>query len=106
MHRRGDVCWAQLPGLGRKPVLIVSARVVTLALRPIVARITSIERERSIPTAVRLEEGEIAGFPASSWIICHDLFTLLTADGLERVGTVSARRMVDVEDALRAALAL
>lgn len=85
---------------------MVSARVVTLALRPIVARITSIERDRAIPTAVRLEEGEVAALPQSSWVICHDLFTLLTTEGLERVGTISAHRMVDVEDALRAALAL
>lgn len=100
------MCWADLPELGRRPVLVVSARVVTLALRPIGARITSIDRDRPIPTAVRLEEGEVPGLPQSSWVICHDLFTLLTAEGLERVGTVSARRMVDVEDALRAALAL
>jgi mRNA-degrading endonuclease toxin of MazEF toxin-antitoxin module len=106
VYERGDVCWARLPGVGRTPVLIVSARVVTLALRPIVARITSVERDRPVPTAVRLEDGEVSALPERSWVICHDLFTLLDSERLERIGTVSPRRMVDVEEALRAALAL
>lgn len=107
MYERGDVWWARLPDVGRKPVLVVSARVVTLALRPIVARITSVERDRPIPTAVALADDEIAGLPGRSWIVCHDLFTL--SDGgllVERVGALSPARLVDVEDALRAALAL
>lgn len=106
MCERGDVCWARLPEVGRKPVLVVSARAITLALRPIVARVTSIDRERPIPTAVPLEEGEISGLPAKSWVICHDLFTLLDPLALERIGRISPSRMVDVEEALRAALAL
>ncbi len=106
MCERGDVCWARLPEVGRKPVLVVSARAVTLALRPIVVRITSIERVRPIATAVLLEEGEISGLPARSWVICHDLFTLLDPLALEHIGNISPSRMVDVEEALRAALAL
>lgn len=37
MLERGDVGWATLPGVGRKPA-VVSTRVVSVALRPIVAR--------------------------------------------------------------------
>lgn len=106
MLERGDVCWADLPAVGSKPVLVVSGRVVTLALRPIVVRITSLDRERRIPTAVALSDGEVPGLPRRSWVICHDLFTLLDAGGLEPIGRLSPRRMVAVEDALRFALGL
>lgn len=103
---RGDVAWAWLPEVGRKPVVVVSARVVTLALRPIVARITSIERERAVPTAVSLDDGEVAGLPSRSWVICHDLATLVTDRPLEPLDRLSAGRMLEVEEALRAALGL
>lgn len=106
MLERGDVGWATLPGIGRKPVVVVSSRVVSVALRPVVARITSIERDRPLPTAVALEDGEVAGLPARSWIICHDLATLAGDEPLERLGALSPARMVDVEEALRAVLDL
>jgi mRNA-degrading endonuclease toxin of MazEF toxin-antitoxin module len=103
---RGDVCWADLPSVGRKPVLVVSARVVTLALRSIVVRITSLDRERPIPTAVELADGEVPGLPRRSWVVCHDPFALLGAEDLDPIGRLTPRRMVAVEDALRFALAL
>lgn len=106
MLERGDVGWASLPGIGRKPVVVVSTRVVSVALRPVVARITSIERDRPLPTAVALDDGEVAGLPGRSWIICHDLATLVGDEPLERLGVLSPARMVDVEDALRAVLGL
>ncbi len=106
MLEPGDVGWASLPGIGRKPVVVVSTRVVSVALRPVVARITSIERDRPLPTAVALDDGEVAGLPARSWIICHDLATLVGDEPLERLGVLSPARMVDVEDALRSVLDL
>lgn len=106
MPSRGDVGWATLPGTGRKPVVVVSARVVTVALRPVVARITSVQRDRALPTAVALEDGEVAGLPARSWIVCHDLATLVTDEPIEPIGRLSPARMVDVEEALRVVLGL
>lgn len=98
--------WADLPEVGRKPVLVVSARVVTVALRPIVARITSIARARSIPTAVELDDGEVTGLTSRSWVICHDLATLVADAPPEAIGRLSPARMLEVEAALRAALDL
>lgn len=106
MLDRGDVGWASLPGVGRKPVVVVSTRVVTIALRPIVARITSVERDRPLPTAVALSDGELLGLPARSWIVCHDLATLVTDEPIEPIGRLSPARIVDVENALRAVLGL
>jgi mRNA-degrading endonuclease toxin of MazEF toxin-antitoxin module len=103
---RGDVGWAVLPAIGRKPVVVVSTRVVALALRPIVARIASIERDRPLPTAVALIDGEISGLPSHSWVVCHDLATLVVDVPLEPLGPLSPGRMLEVEDALRAALSL
>lgn len=103
---RGDVGWAVLPAIGRKPVVVVSTRVVTLALRPIVARITSVERDRPLPTAVALVDGEVSGLPSRSWVVCHDLATLVVDVPLERLGRLSPGRMLDIEDALRASLGL
>ncbi len=106
MLERGDVAWASLPGIGRKPVVVVSTRVVSVALRPVVARVTSVERERALPTAVALDDGEVAGLPRHSWIVCHDLATLVTDAPIEPMGRLSPARMVDVENALRATLGL
>jgi len=97
----------RLPEVGLKPALIVSSRVVTLNLRPIVARITSVARERSIPTVVALAPGELSGLPDRSLVVCHDVFTLLTADALvEHLGTVTPERLLEVEAALRFSLGL
>ncbi len=106
MLERGDVAWASLPGVGRKPVVLVSTRVVSVALRPVVARITSVERDRPLLTAVALEDGEVDGLPRHSWVVCHDLATLVTDEPIEPMGRLSPARMVEVEDALRATLGL
>jgi len=103
---RGDVAWVSLPRVARKPVVVVSTRVVSVALRPIVARITSVERDRPLPTAVALDDGEVPGLPRRSWVVCHDLATLVTDEPIEPMGRLSPARMVEVEDALRATLGL
>ncbi|MEJ7894646.1 MAG: type II toxin-antitoxin system PemK/MazF family toxin [Solirubrobacteraceae bacterium] len=70
------------------------------------ARIISVRRPRSIPTAVALDNRELAGLPGRSWILCHDLATLVADDPIEVIDRLSPLRMVDVEDALRATLEL
>jgi mRNA-degrading endonuclease toxin of MazEF toxin-antitoxin module len=95
-----------LPGLGRRPALIVSADEINLGLRqPVVARVTSTARPRAVRTYVPLAAGE-AGLEAESFVLCHDLTTLPTeAVGL-RLGRLSRRRMLEVDAALRRGLAL
>jgi mRNA-degrading endonuclease toxin of MazEF toxin-antitoxin module len=102
---RGEVWWAAIPGLGNRPVLVVSAQALNRALTEItVARITSVERERAIPSFVALEAGEV--LPERSFVICHNLFTLPTSELRDHAGTLTADRMLEVEDALRQALDL
>jgi mRNA-degrading endonuclease toxin of MazEF toxin-antitoxin module len=106
MLERGDVCWTEQPGLGRRPVVVVSTRLVSAALRPIVAGITTTDRVRQIPTVVPIAAGEVPGLDRDSWIVGHDLLTLGADTPLEPAGRLSPSRMLEVEDALRAALGL
>ena len=103
---RGSVWFVDVPDVGDKPALIVSWQPIQQALgSAIVARITSAEKKRSLPTAIRLEPGE-AGLERPSFVLCHDLVTL-DRDHFRRFsGMVSARRMLEVEDGLRQALDL
>jgi hypothetical protein len=48
----GEVWWFELPRVGRKPGVVCSRRAVNLRLMPVVARITTVARERSQPTVV------------------------------------------------------
>ena len=98
---------ARLPGIGLKPALLISRRVVTINLRPIVARISSVPRERAIPTAVGFAPGEVAGLSQPSWALCHDMFTLLSPDALvERLGQIAPLSLYEVEEALGYTLGL
>ena len=99
---------ARLPGIGLKPALLISRRVVTINLRPIVARISSVPRERAIPpTAVGIAPGEVAGLSQPSWALCHDMFTLLSPDALvERLGQIAPLSLYEVEAALGYTLGL
>jgi mRNA-degrading endonuclease toxin of MazEF toxin-antitoxin module len=100
VYERGAVWTARLPGVGPKPVVIVSDRAVTLALHPIVARITSVERQRAVPTAVAIEPGEVDGLAERSYVLCHDLATLNDGDLVERLGAVPIQRLLDIENRL------
>ena len=106
MIRRGAIYFADLPNVGRKPVLVVSWNAVNAGMRPIVARVTRSWRVRNIPTYVELEAGE-ANLPETSWILCHDL-AVLPASLLDEqpAGELSFERMLQVDEALRRALAL
>ena len=103
---RGAVWFVELPGVGDKPALIVSWQPIQKALgTAIVARITSAEKRRSLPTAVQVEAGE-GGLERSSVVLCHDLFTIDRGLFRRHAGTLSVRKMLEVEDALRRALDL
>jgi mRNA-degrading endonuclease toxin of MazEF toxin-antitoxin module len=103
---RGGVYFAELPGVGDKPVVVVSWDAVNRAgLRPIAARITSAERRRSLPTFVELERGE-GGLSEPSYVLAHELFTLPPTAFRRRSGELSLGKLIAVEAALRAALDL
>ncbi|HEV3094696.1 MAG TPA: type II toxin-antitoxin system PemK/MazF family toxin [Solirubrobacteraceae bacterium] len=104
MYRRGAVWMADLPDVGRKPAVIVSSRLVTLKLNPIVARITSVARERTIETVVPLDHGEVEGLPNASFILGHDIYTLSEGGLVKHLGWLQSDRMMQVEEAVLTAL--
>ena len=104
--RRGGVHYALLPGLGRRPAVVVSSRPVNDALRrPVLARITARQRERSLPTHVVLAESE-AGLPLPSTVLCHELWTVPAEDLDPELGLLEPDRMGEVDAALLRALDL
>jgi mRNA-degrading endonuclease toxin of MazEF toxin-antitoxin module len=103
---RGSVWFVDIPGVGDKPALIVSWQPIQRALSSaIVARITSVRKRRSLPTAIRLDAGE-AGLDGPGYVLCHDLFTIDRELFRRHAGTLSPRRLLEVEDGLRRALDL
>jgi len=100
VYRRGAVWTAQLPGIGLKPAVVLSDQTVTFALRPIVARITSVERARNVPTAVVLEPGEVDGLAERSYVLCHDLVTVSIEELVAHMGPVPSERLSEIEDRL------
>jgi mRNA-degrading endonuclease toxin of MazEF toxin-antitoxin module len=103
---RGAVWFVEWPEIGDKPALIVSWQPIQQALKAaIVARITSVEKKRSLPTAVELGAGE-AGLERGGYVLCHDLFTI-ERDVFRRFsGRLSPTRLLEVDEALRRALDL
>jgi mRNA interferase MazF len=103
---RGGIYYAQLVEGGERPVVVVSSDVVTNALRkPVVCELTSAERERSLPTAVRLPAGE-AGLERDSYALCHELRTVRAERLRREIGVLSGDRMAEIEAALRSTLDL
>ncbi len=106
MYRRGAVWTAEIPDIGRKPAVVVSTRLVTLKLSPIVARITGVNRERALATVVALPAGELEALSQDSFILGHDLFTLPTGALVEHLGWLQSERMLEVDDAVLRALGI
>jgi len=103
---RGAVWFVDIPGVGDKPALIVSWQPIQVALKAaIVARITSVEKKRSLPTAVRLDAGE-AGLDQPGYVLCHDLFTIDRELFRRYSGELTLQKVLEVEDGLRRALDL
>jgi mRNA-degrading endonuclease toxin of MazEF toxin-antitoxin module len=106
VYRRGAVWTAELPDIGRKPAVIVSSLPVTLRLNPIVARITSVDRERSLATVVALAADELDGLPRASFVLGHDLYTLPTEGLAMHLGWLRWERMLEVDGAVLTALGI
>jgi mRNA-degrading endonuclease toxin of MazEF toxin-antitoxin module len=97
----GEVWWFQLPRVGSKPGVVCSRRTVNLRVMPLIARITTVARERTLPTAVPIEAGEIDGLHEPCFALAHDLFLAgPAAPALEQAGRLSPRRLVELRRAL------
>jgi mRNA-degrading endonuclease toxin of MazEF toxin-antitoxin module len=97
----GEVWWFDLPRVGRKPGVVCTRRAVNLRLMPVVARVTTVDRDRALPTAVRLDAGEVEGLDDRCFALVHDLFLAgPAAPPLAPAGRLSASKLVELRRAL------
>ena len=107
--RRGCIYYSKLPDTpdDYKTVLVVSSDPVGEFLKPIVVQVTSTARTRTFDTDVEFRAGE-GGLEKISWALCHQIATM-DDDWIEDepLGKpISARKMVEVNQALAVALDL
>jgi mRNA-degrading endonuclease toxin of MazEF toxin-antitoxin module len=103
----GEVWWFELPRVGRRPGVVCSRRAVNLGLMPVVARITTVDPERALPTVIALEAGEVEGLGQDGFALAHDLFLAgPAAPALTMAGRLGAHRLVELRRALAWTFAL
>lgn len=103
---RGGLYFAKIPGVGDKPVLVVSWNALNKGLRsPVVCRVTRTERERGFPTYVHVSAGE-GGLPDDDYVLCHELTTIGAENLRSEIGMLPVAVMRRVEFALRRTLDL
>ncbi|HBG07336.1 MAG: hypothetical protein A2075_15385 [Geobacteraceae bacterium GWC2_58_44] len=113
--KRGEVYWANLAPrsgseqTGRRPVIILSHNAFNQAQGwrsiIVVPVSTSSTQARRGPTVVALPAGT-AGLQSDSAAICHQITTLDRAKLDERIGALASDILVQVEEALLAAVAI
>ena len=100
--RRGQTLFADIPGVGRKPFVVVSNNSRNRALPSwIGARITSAPRPL-ITSIVPLAQGD----PLRGSVICDDLFVIKREHIHHAAGALSEGTMRRVDSGLKVALAL
>lgn len=112
---RGEIYWADLvprsgaAQKGRRPVIVASHdgfnRTSGWMSVIVVPVSTSTSQAKRGPTVVELPAGD-AGLSKASFAVCHQVTTLDRAKLKSRIGALSARLLMQVEDGLRAALDL
>lgn len=99
---RGDVWWADLPDVGRRPVLVLTRdTAIPLLPRVVVALLTT--RLRGIPTEVRLDAGD--GVPRSSAVTFDNLYTVHKEQFISKITELSNAKLEEVCEAFRYAVA-
>jgi len=100
---RGQVYWADVGSVGRKPWLVVSNNRRNHNLDSFLAvRITTTSRFAGMPTVVALGRDD----PVEGFVMCDDLLPIYRDEIIESAGALAAATMKAVNDALRAALAI
>lgn len=99
---RGEIWWSDLPGLGRRPVLILTRDpAIALLGQVVVAMLTT--TVRGIPSEVVLEPSD--GVPQRSVVSLDNIHTISKRRLIRRVTKLSARGLAEVCEALRYAVA-
>lgn len=102
--RRGDVYWVEFPEpVRRRPAVLVSRdEAYSVRTRLIVVPLT--RTVRGIPTEVRI--GPADGLSKAGVANADEVVTVPKALLGKRIATLTAERMVELDDALRFALGL
>jgi mRNA interferase MazF len=102
--RRGEVWWADLPPpAGRRPVVLVT-RDSAYRVRTSVTIAPVTRTVRNIPVEVPLDQRD--GLPARCVVNVDDLTTIEKSFLKQRMASLSAEKMQQVEEAIRFALDL
>lgn len=102
--RRGDIWWAELPSpLGRRPVLLLS-RNEAYALRNAVTVAEVTSTIRGIPVEVELDHED--GMPKRCIVNLDTIVTIRKELLRERITTLKEERMVQINSAIKFALAV
>jgi mRNA-degrading endonuclease toxin of MazEF toxin-antitoxin module len=107
--QRGEIYRAEIPGVGRKSVLVVSGQRLNWSLSYVTcARITAVDRERGLPTWVEVPAGAVPALAALSYVLAHDLYVLDKREDVlgEVCGVLPAPLMLRVDQALKVAFDL
>lgn len=101
--RRGEVWWAQLPGAGRHPVLVIS-RDVSIEVRNSVTVAEITGTIRGIPSEVELDKAD--GMSKQCCVNLDNILTLPKSLLPNPIASLSPERMLEVEKAIAFALDL
>lgn len=100
---RGEVWWCELPGIGRRPVVVLSRDAAIPRLRrTLIGPCTT--TIRGIPSEVLLEPDDDP-VPLTSVVNLDSVESVACSTLVERLGRLSDERMRQVCDALRIAIA-
>lgn len=103
--RRGEVWWAKMPlPSGRRPVLLVSRDAAYAPVRTRVIVVEVSRTRRAIPTEVQL--GRRDGMPQACVVNADNVATIPKAWLEERITTLTAARVAELDQALAFALGL
>jgi mRNA interferase MazF len=103
--RRGQVYWLDIPGIGRRPWLVVSANGInqTGAVEHLIAaRISTVTRDRHLPTVVPLGPDE----PIGGSVLAATVMQVRRDWFVESAGVLTPAAMRTVDHALGEALGL
>jgi mRNA interferase MazF len=114
--KRGDVILAYIPNVGgpggkKRPALIVqsdqnNARLNETTIAAITSNIANVHQEHQLLIEIATPDGAATGLLHDSAIRCERLHTIPQADVVRVIGVLSDALMSNINDCLKAALAL
>lgn len=102
MISRGDLCVADIPGVGRHPIVVVTRETAIPVLTSVVCVLVT---TRARGHLAEVQVGKHEGLSDESAANCDNLFTLPKAV-LRRVGRLGPAKLNELDGALAAALGL